>query len=97
MYFPELPAVEFFERSDFPWLESLEGAADQIRSEFLQVLMTDQDGLQPYIDFPLSMPLDQWRDLNRSTTENPSSTSSVPTGRRLQSTWTISSSKPSTP
>ena len=66
MYFPELPAIEFFDRSSFPWLESLEAASDRIRSELMQVLMTDQEGLQPYIDFPTSMPLDQWRDLNRS-------------------------------
>jgi aspartate beta-hydroxylase len=66
MYFPELPALEFFERSEFPWLEALEAAADEIRSELLRVLVADRDGLQPYIDFPASMPLDQFRELNRS-------------------------------
>lgn len=66
MYFPELPAIEFFERSDFPWLDPLEQATDDIRSELLQVLVTDQSGLTPYIDFPASMPLDQWKELNRS-------------------------------
>ena len=66
MYFPELPTIEFFDRSHFPWLATLEGQWEQIRDEFLQVLMTDQDGLQPYIDFQLSAPLDQWRALNRS-------------------------------
>lgn len=66
MYFPELPAIEFFERSEFPWLEPLEAAADKIRAELLRVLVADRDGLQPYIDFPASMPLDQFRELNRS-------------------------------
>ncbi len=66
MYFPELPAIEFFERTDFPWLEALEGASDQIRAELLRVLVADRDGLQPYIDFPPDMPLDQFRALNRS-------------------------------
>jgi aspartate beta-hydroxylase len=66
MYFPGLPAIEFFDRSQFPWLETFEAHWEQIRAELLQVLMTDQDGLQPYIDFPLSAPLDQWRDLNKS-------------------------------
>jgi aspartyl/asparaginyl beta-hydroxylase (cupin superfamily)/Flp pilus assembly protein TadD len=66
MYFPELPAIEFFERSDFGWLDALEQATDDIRSELLQALVTDQAGLTPYIDFPSSMPLDQWKDLNRS-------------------------------
>ncbi len=66
MYFPELPAIEFFERADFPWLDSIEAATGEIRSEFLRVMVADQEGLQPYIDFPLSMPLDQWKALNRS-------------------------------
>ena len=66
MYFPELPAIEFFERSDFPWLDAVEAATEEIRAELLRVLVADREGLQPYIDFPASMPLDQWRELNRS-------------------------------
>lgn len=66
MTFPELPAIEFFERAEFPWLDALEAAAGEIRAELLQVLATDREGLQPYIDFATSLPLDQWRDLNRS-------------------------------
>jgi aspartate beta-hydroxylase len=66
MYFPQLPAIEFFERKDFPWLDGIEAASDEIRAELLRVLMADREGLQPYIDFPASMPLDQWKDLNRS-------------------------------
>ena len=66
MYFPELPGIEFFERADFPWLDAVEAASEEIRAELLRVLAVDREGLQPYIDFPASMPLDQWRDLNRS-------------------------------
>ena len=66
MYFPGLPAIEFFERADFPWLDTIEAAAEAIRTELLRVLVSDREGLQPYIDFPASMPLDQWRNLNRS-------------------------------
>jgi len=66
MYFPGLPAIEFFERADFPWLDGIEAATEQIRAELLRVLVSDREGLQPYIDFPASMPLDQWRSLNRS-------------------------------
>src|SRR5262249_41650750 len=66
MYFPQLPAIEYFERSDFPWLDQMEAASEGIRAELLRVLTTDREGLQPYIDFPSSMPLDQWRELNRS-------------------------------
>jgi aspartate beta-hydroxylase len=66
MYFPQLPAIEFFERKDFPWLDAIEAASGEIRAELLRVLVADREGLQPYIDFPASMPLDQWKDLNRS-------------------------------
>jgi aspartate beta-hydroxylase len=66
MYFPELPAIEFFERDAFPWLDELERASEQIRAELMRVLVTDREGLQPYIDFPPDMPLDQFRELNRS-------------------------------
>jgi len=66
MYMPELPAIEFFERSDFPWLDAFEAETDAIRRELLQVLVADREGLQPYIDFPASLPLDQFRELNRS-------------------------------
>ena len=66
MFMPELPAIEFFERSDFPWLDAFEAQTDAMRKELLQVLVADRDGLQPYIDYPLDMPLDQFRELNRS-------------------------------
>jgi aspartyl/asparaginyl beta-hydroxylase (cupin superfamily) len=66
LYFPELPEIDFFERSEFPWLDAIEAATDEIRAELMRVLVADREGLQPYIDFPASMPLDQWRDLNRS-------------------------------
>ncbi len=66
MYMPELPAIEFFERSDFPWLDEFEAQSEAIRKEVLQVLVADRDGLQPYIDFPADLPLDQFRELNRS-------------------------------
>ena len=66
MYMPELPAIEFFERTDFPWLDTFEAESEAIRKELLQVLVADREGLQPYIDFPAHMPLDQFRELNRS-------------------------------
>ncbi len=66
MYFPELPAIEFFDRSYFPWLDALEAASAEIRSELLRVLVADREGLQPYIDFREGLPIDQFRELNRS-------------------------------
>jgi len=66
MHFPELPAIEFFDRALFPWLGALEAASPAIRTELMRVLVADREGLQPYIDFPEGLPIDQFKELNRS-------------------------------
>jgi aspartate beta-hydroxylase len=66
MYFPQLPAIEFYERSEFPWLDSIEAATADIRAELISVLQEGSSVLEPYIDIPSGMPLDQWRELNQS-------------------------------
>ena len=66
MYFPRLPAIEFYKRSDFPWLDSIEAASDEIRAELVNLLQDGPSVLQPYVDIPAGMPLDQWRGLNQS-------------------------------
>jgi aspartyl/asparaginyl beta-hydroxylase (cupin superfamily) len=66
MYFPEIPAIEFFERADFPWLDAIEAVTDAIRGELTGAMIADRAGLQPYIDYPSGVPIDQWKELNRS-------------------------------
>jgi aspartyl/asparaginyl beta-hydroxylase (cupin superfamily) len=66
MYFPQIPAIEFFERGDFSWLDAIEAATDDIRTELTAVLVADRAGLEPYIAYPDGVPLDQWRELNKS-------------------------------
>ena len=66
LYFPEIPAVEFFERSNFPWLDAIEAASDEIRAELMTVLVADREGLEPYVAHPEGTPLNQWKELNRS-------------------------------
>jgi len=44
MYFPDIPAVEFFERADFPWLDAIEAAADEIREELTALNVVVMDG-----------------------------------------------------
>jgi aspartate beta-hydroxylase len=66
MYFPEIPAVEFFDRSDFPWLDAIEAATDEIRAELMSVLVADREGLEPYVAYPEGTPLNQWKELNKS-------------------------------
>ena len=66
MYFPEMPAVDFFERADFPWLDAIESEADAIRAELMTVLVADREGLEPYVAYPEGTPLNQWKELNKS-------------------------------
>jgi aspartate beta-hydroxylase len=66
MYFPEIPAVEFFDRDDFPWLDAIEAASDDIRAELMSVLVTDREGLEPYVAYGEGVPLNQWKELNKS-------------------------------
>lgn len=63
--YPGLPAIGFYERNHFPWLEELEANTDTIRSELLGIL-SDEQRFEPYIRYPSGVPLDQWRDLNDS-------------------------------
>ena len=65
-YFPQIPAVEFFDRAEFPWLDAIEAATAEIRAELTAVLISDRAGLEPYIDYPGGVPLDQWKELNKS-------------------------------
>jgi aspartyl/asparaginyl beta-hydroxylase (cupin superfamily) len=64
--FPYLPAIEFFRREDFPWLDALEAATDDIAAEALAALAGDRAGFKPYVDFPATAPVDQWAPLNHS-------------------------------
>jgi aspartate beta-hydroxylase len=66
LFFPGIPAVEFFERSEFPWLDVLEAAADDIRAELTSIMVSDREGLEPYIAYPEGVPLNQWKELNKS-------------------------------
>ena len=64
--FPYLPAIEFFRREDFPWLDTLEAATEDIAAEALAAFSGDRAGFKPYVDFSASTPMDQWASLNRS-------------------------------
>ncbi len=66
MYFPQLPAIEFYERSEFPWLDSLEAATDDIRAELMNVLSEGPEILEPYLGRPAGLLLDQFQQLNHS-------------------------------
>jgi aspartate beta-hydroxylase len=64
--YPGLPAIEFYERSEFPWLEDFEAATAAIGQELVDIIREDQPGFAPYIHYEPHMPVDQWRGLNHS-------------------------------
>jgi aspartate beta-hydroxylase len=65
-FYPGLPAIEFYEREEFPWLADLEAATLPMQQELATILREDQAGFAPYIHYDDHMPLDQWRELNHS-------------------------------
>lgn len=65
-FYPDLPSTEFYMRERFPWIATLEAATDVIEGELMQVLAQDTRGFVPYVDYDESLPLDQWRALNKS-------------------------------
>lgn len=65
LYVPELPAIEFYDRADFPWLDEIEAATDAIRNELMGVLADGQEVLEPYIALSAT-PDQKWRKLNHS-------------------------------
>jgi aspartyl/asparaginyl beta-hydroxylase (cupin superfamily)/cytochrome c-type biogenesis protein CcmH/NrfG len=65
MYYPQLPSIEFYDRADFPWLDALEAATDDIRAELVNVLAESRAEFEPYVSFKVK-PAKRWRELNNS-------------------------------
>ena len=65
-FYPGLPAIEFYEREEFPWLADFEAATAEMQRELAIIVQQDEAGFQPYIHYPDHLPLDQWRELNHS-------------------------------
>lgn len=64
--FPQLPAIEFWDRSEFAWLEAVEAATPAIQEELRGALATQAADLKPYIHYGEGLPLDQWAELNHN-------------------------------
>jgi len=65
-HFPYLPAVEFFDRTLFPWFERLEAATETIRRELSLIWSDDKASFRPYVRFGAGQPPNQWDGLNHS-------------------------------
>src|SRR5207237_5114345 len=47
-FFPELPQIQFYDRSDFPWLGHIESITADIRAELIDVLK-EESAFTPYV------------------------------------------------
>ena len=63
---PRLPAIPFFERDAFDWVEALEASTDAITAELKVVMAQDQGEFKPYIAYQPGTPVNQWQELNHS-------------------------------
>ncbi|EED31885.1 putative aspartyl/asparaginyl beta-hydroxylase [gamma proteobacterium NOR5-3] len=66
VHYPQLPAIPFFDREHFPWLESLEAATDDIRGELQTLLDAGLPGFTPYVQYAHGTPENQFKPLNHS-------------------------------
>lgn len=64
-FFPGLPTIEFFDRDDFPWLDRVEAATDDIRSELLAILQ-DDGAFEPYVRNEAGVPMLNQGGLNNN-------------------------------
>ena len=65
-HFPGLPEIEFHDVRQFPGIDELEAATDEIRAEYEALVRLKTAELVPYSQYPDHVPLGQWKDLNNS-------------------------------
>lgn len=65
-HFPRLPAIQFYEREEFPWVAAVEQATEEIRAELAALLASSREQFSPYLTHSPDEPLNQWRELNQS-------------------------------
>lgn len=66
VYFPFLPADEFFDRNLFPWFAELEAKTPAIREEALRLFGSDNPSIRPYVQMEKGSPDTIWTDLDQS-------------------------------
>ena len=66
LYYPFLPADEFFDRGHFEWMSSIEAATDDIRAELKALLADPGESLRPYVRMDKGLPDNKWSGLDQS-------------------------------
>lgn len=66
LHVPRLPAIPFFERSQFEWVEAIEAKTGVIVEEMRAALADDHEAFRPYVAYAPGTPVNQWHELNHS-------------------------------
>ena len=66
LYYPFLPADEYFDRHHFPWLDTLEASSGMIRAELDALLAAPGDDVRPYVRMEEGSPQNKWTPLDGS-------------------------------
>ncbi|WOJ92361.1 aspartyl/asparaginyl beta-hydroxylase domain-containing protein [Congregibacter variabilis] len=66
VHYPRLPAIPFFDRSYFPWFETLEAATETIQGELQSLMNEGLPGFKPYVQYAPGTPENQFKPLNHS-------------------------------
>lgn len=66
LYYPFLPADEFFDKRLFPWLAEIEAATADIRREGMALIETGGEDLRPYVRMDEGAPESKWSPLDGS-------------------------------
>ena len=64
IYYPFLPADEFFDRGHFPWFAEIEAQTGAIRAELQALLDDPADALRPYVKMDAGTPESIWSGLD---------------------------------
>jgi aspartate beta-hydroxylase len=66
LYYPFLPADEFFDRRHFEWMPGIEAATADIKRELEALLADPGDSLRPYVRMDKGLPDNKWSGLDQS-------------------------------
>lgn len=66
LYYPFLPADEFFDRKHFAWMPEIEAATADIKAELETLLADPGDALRPYVRMEKGLPDNKWSGLDHS-------------------------------
>lgn len=64
LYYPFLPADEFFDHGHFPWFAGIEAQTDAIRAELQALLADPGEALRPYVKMDAGTPESIWSGLD---------------------------------